>query len=88
MYLILTFVNLASINCMPEFVAVFSFEIFKAGPNAGNIHLNPGPGGTVFIGHTDMLKLFQVSKIRLSFILREMNVSTESNKYHVMENRV
>lgn len=31
-----------------------------AGPNGGNIYMTPGDRGTVFIGHTDMLKLFEV----------------------------
>jgi len=38
---------------------LFSISV-KAGPNAGNIYLTPGQGGTVFVGHTDMVKLFQV----------------------------
>ncbi|WAR27252.1 hypothetical protein MAR_012956 [Mya arenaria] len=31
-----------------------------AGPNGGNIYMTPGDRGTVFIGRTDMLKLFQI----------------------------
>lgn len=31
-----------------------------AGPNGGNIYVNPGQNGTVYIGRTDMLKLFQI----------------------------
>lgn len=31
-----------------------------AGPNGGNIYMTPGDRGTVFIGRTDMLKLFEV----------------------------
>ncbi|KAL4219761.1 Milk fat globule-EGF factor 8 protein [Mactra antiquata] len=32
----------------------------EAGPNGGNIYMTPGERGTVYIGHTDMLKLFEV----------------------------
>ena len=36
------------------------FIMFQAGPNGGNIYMTPGANGTVYIGHTDMLQLFQV----------------------------
>ena len=39
---------------------IYIYTNFQAGPSGGNIYMTPGANGTVYIGHTDMLRLFEV----------------------------
>ena len=62
--------------------------MFQAGPNGGNIYMTPGANGTVYIGHTDMLQLFQVHLHYLLFQTTHAKASCHSsltcfNKYAI-----